>query len=209
MTGEMKIGLDDAYGLSTPDDSRRLYRDWAGSYDESFVKAHGYVYHQEIAALFARLGGRGPTLDVGCGTGVVGRVLTASPVDGLDISPEMLEAARAKGCYRELIEADLTATLPMPDGAYQGLISAGTFTEGHVGADALDELIRVAAPGALFVLGVNQRVYEELGFPAALARHAAAGAIEPARFETGRIYAKGAGHEHEDEHFLAAVFKRL
>lgn len=209
MTGEMKIGLSDAYGLATPDDSRRLYRDWAESYDETFVAAHGYVYHQEIAALFVRLGGKGPVLDVGCGTGVVGKALTARPVDGLDISPEMLKAARKKGCYRELIEADLTATLPIPDAAYAGVISAGTFTEGHVGADALDELTRVAAPRALFVLGVNQRVYDELGFPQTLARLAANGVVEPARFETGRIYAPGAGHEHEDDQFLAAVFRRL
>lgn len=205
----MKIGLSDAYGLATPDDSRRLYRDWAESYDETFVEAHGYVYHREIAKLFARLGGKGPALDIGCGTGVVGKALTARPVDGLDISPEMLAAARAKGGYRNLIEADLTATLPIPDGAYNSLISAGTFTEGHVGAGALDELVRIAAPGALFVLGVNKRVFDELGFPEVLARLAASGAIEPPRFETGRIYAEGAGHEHADERFLAMVFRKL
>lgn len=31
--------LDDAYALKTPEDSRRLYADWAASYDAEFAEA--------------------------------------------------------------------------------------------------------------------------------------------------------------------------
>lgn len=34
--------LDAAYALETPDDSRRLYADWAQTYDTSFAKDADY-----------------------------------------------------------------------------------------------------------------------------------------------------------------------
>jgi len=42
----------------------------------------------------------------------------------------------------------------IPDSAYGG-ISVGTFTHGHVGPEAIDELLRVAGPGTLFAMGSN------------------------------------------------------
>ena len=88
--------------------------------------------------------GKGPVLDIGCGTGLVGEVLAARPVDGVDISPEMLAKARAQGCYRGR-SLRILKTLAIDDDAYRGLVNAGTFTHGHVGAEALDELVRIAA----------------------------------------------------------------
>ena len=51
----------------------------------------------------------------------------------------MLEKAAEKGVYRKLIEADLTATLPLDDRSYAAVVSTGTFTLGHVGTEAMDE----------------------------------------------------------------------
>lgn len=200
--------LDGAYALKTPEDSRRLYADWAETYDEDFAARHAYVYPERLAAMLAALGAEGPLLDIGCGTGLVGEATAIRPVDGVDISPEMLDAARAKGVYRGLIAADLTASLPMPDGAYRSLISTGTFTHGHVGPEALPELIRIAAPGAIFALGINQAVFEAKGFPEALARLVADGAITEPEYETGPVYADGADHDHKDDKFTAAIFQR-
>ncbi|EKV27387.1 hypothetical protein C882_1889 [Caenispirillum salinarum AK4] len=71
-----------------------------------------------------------PVLDAGCGTGLVGVELATRGfpvVDGLDISPEMLGEARAKGVYRDLVEADMTKPLTaLATDAYAGVISVGT-----------------------------------------------------------------------------------
>lgn len=208
MTHDDRKGLGDAYKVATPDENRRLYDDWAGTYDETLRRDYAYVYPERLAALFDEAGGEGPVLDIGCGTGLVAEALGARPVDGVDISPEMLAAARAKGVYRDLIEADVTKALTLPDGAYEGLVSAGTFTVGHVGPEALPELIRIAAPGALFVLGINEMVFTDLGFPEALDGFMRAGEIDLPRYETRRAYGEGAAHEKAENVFTAAIFRR-
>ncbi|RVT83390.1 class I SAM-dependent methyltransferase [Rhodobacteraceae bacterium CCMM004] len=164
-------GLDAAYALRGPDDSRRLYRRWAETYDSDFATGEGYALPDHVAAAFVDAGGRGPVLDVGAGTGLVGERLAAldvGPVEGCDISPEMLEIADRKGVYARLFEADITAGLPAGTGPYAGVVSAGTFTLGHVGPEALATLLDAAAPGAAFALSVNAAHWRAAGFDAAL-----------------------------------------
>lgn len=173
------LNLDGAYSVETPDDSRRLYAKWADSYDEDFVVASSYVYPENVASLFADSGGSagGAVLDVGCGTGVVGVALAdlgEEIIDGIDISPEMLDVARTKesvygrAAYRDLLVADLTGPLSFSSDLYNGVISAGTFTHGHLGPEPLLELVRIAAPSAVFAIGVNAEHYESHGFDALL-----------------------------------------
>lgn len=164
--------LQSAYALKTPDDSVRLYRQWAQTYDSDFVSDSGYVLHQEVAAQFARLGGFGPVLDVGAGTGQCGIALRArgiEPVDATDISPEMLQVAGEKGAYRGLFAANLLQGLPVPEAPYQGLVSSGTFTHGHVGPDGLDPLLPVLRAGAWVVISVNAAHFAAAEFDAKLA----------------------------------------
>ena len=165
---DSKPDRDASYALKTPEDSVELYREWAKTYDQDFAKANDYRNPQLIAEQFAkRCHGDTPILDVGAGTGLVGQALAAhglAPVDALDISPEMLAVAESKGCYRNIIQGDLTGEIDIPDSVYGGVISVGTFTHGHVGPEAIDELLRVARSGALFALGINAGVYEANGF---------------------------------------------
>lgn len=175
MNNEMKISLQDAYSVETPDDSVQLYKDWADSYDEDFIGATGYVAFQRAAGFFLQQAERpvGPVLDVGCGTGAVGSVLRDGGVDvldGIDISQEMLDQAGKKktqdgaAVYTRLIQADLTGTIAIDDDYYAGIVSAGTFTHGHLGPECLDELWRVAAPGAVCSIGVNAAHFDSQGF---------------------------------------------
>src|SRR5450631_3461139 len=50
-------------------------------------------------------------IDFGCGSGVLGMALKDAglrqPLDGLDLSPVMLDLARATNCYRHLHRANL------------------------------------------------------------------------------------------------------
>ena len=76
----------------------------------------------------------------------------------------MLSQAEIKRCYSSLIEADITKKIPLENDSIGGIISAGTFTHGHVGPDAIDELIRVIKPGGLFVLSINSKFFKKSGF---------------------------------------------
>jgi|TARA_B100001964_G_scaffold29822_1_gene30652 ubiquinone/menaquinone biosynthesis C-methylase UbiE len=76
----------------------------------------------------------------------------------------MLKQAKLKGCYTSLIEADVTKKIPLKNNSIGAVVSAGTFTHGHVGPDALDELLRIAKPGGLFVLSINSKVFIKGGF---------------------------------------------
>jgi predicted TPR repeat methyltransferase len=212
MTKDDQPGLRAAYGLSTPDDSRRLYRDWAETYDDDFVAGKGYAYPQRVAELYADRGDAdAPVIDIGAGTGAVGRALVeagCAVVDGLDISPEMLAVAERKGGYRKLFEADLTQPLHLDAGAYGGAVSAGTFTHGHVGPDALEPVVRLVRRGGLLVIGVNAEHFVAEGFQAAFDRLAEAGRVSAAEYIEVGIYGPDADHEHKDDTALLAVMTR-
>ncbi|MCP3939696.1 MAG: class I SAM-dependent methyltransferase [Actinomycetia bacterium] len=198
-----ELGLDAAYALATPDDSRTLYAAWADTYDSGFIEANDYVYHRQIAAVFCRDFEGDTVLDVGCGTGVVGVELCSlgvSVIDGIDISRAMLAKAAektqgARKVYRMLVEADLTQTIDIADNTYEGLVSAGTFTHGHLGPDSLHELIRVASPGARAAIGINASHFEDHGFHATLDAMVAAGTIEPYGLVDVPMY----GHSDADD----------
>lgn len=159
--------LSRAYALQTPDDSVTLYRDWADTYDTDFAQNSDYILHEQVARHFTLIGGFGPILDVGAGTGLCGEALAArgnTPIDGTDISPEMLEVAASKDVYRDLFAANLLEGLPVPARPYQGAVSSGTFTHGHIGPEGLDPIMSVLRPRAWVVISVNAAHYAATGF---------------------------------------------
>jgi SAM-dependent methyltransferase len=200
--------LDEAYDINGPDDARKMYGDWAQTYDTSFGQAWGYIAPREIAAILKAEFAGGVILDIGAGTGLVAEHLRGLVVDALDITPEMLRVAEGKGLYRQLIEADLTGPLAIADGSYDAVISCGTFTHGHVGPECFPELLRITRPGALFVCGTIPAVLDGAGFGSALAGLVATGRIEPVRFRDIPIY-EGADHPHKDDRGLVMVFRTL
>lgn len=163
--------LAGAYALSSREETKRLYAAWAQSYDSSFSDAQGYLLPRHVVQAFVDAGGRGPVLDVGAGTGLVGQGLAAAgigPLDAVDLSPEMLDVARSKGIYRNLIAADVTQ--PLAGGPYEGIVSAGTFTLGHVGPEGIAPLITLAETGCQFVIAVNAKHFGLGGFDAFFAK---------------------------------------
>lgn len=201
--------LENAYAIETPDDNRRLYADWAETYDADFVEGTDYRMPGRIADSFTAAGGKGPVLDVGAGTGAVAMHLRAAgiaPIDGTDISPEMLAVAAQRQVYRRLFEGDVTARLDVADGTYAGVVSAGTFTLGHVGPDALDELLRVAAPGALFAISIHRAHFENAGFSAKLDSMQAK--IDDLSLTEVRIYGENATGDHAKDTALIARFRK-
>lgn len=200
-----KPDLDAAYALETPEDSRRLYANWAKTYDKSFAAEMDYQLPRMVGLIFCEaFKGSGPVLDVGAGTGLLAQNIPIRgmlEIDGLDVSPQMLAIAAKKGLYRKTIEADLTQTLDIADGVYGAVVSSGTFTHGHVGPDALDELLRIARSGAIFVLAVNAAHFVARGFEAKFA--ALEPYIEAIQKHEVNIYGAGADAAHKDD--LASI----
>ena len=202
--------LASAYALKSPDESRRLYAEWAGDYDQGFAAREDYQLHIRTARAFVAAGGQGPVLDVGAGTGLCGAVLSdlgVGPIDATDISPEMLAQAMRKDIYRDAILADLTTGIPAPPDSYSGIVSSGTFTTGHVGPEGLDALLRVARHGAQFALSINAKHFEQAGFRAAF-RALEDGRIRGLTLPKVHIYGDLASGPHKDDTALIALFEK-
>lgn len=202
--------LKSAYALRTPDDSRRLYAEWAGDYDDGFAAREDYQLHIHTARAFVSAGGQGPVLDVGAGTGLCGAILGhlgVGPIDATDISPEMLRQAMKKDIYRDAIEADITQGIPAPRDSYSGIVSSGTFTHGHVGPDGIDALLRVARHGAQFALSVNRRHFDSMGFADRIEALRTQHLIHNLRLPEVRIYGDMASGEHKDDTAVIVLFE--
>ncbi len=162
--------LDGAYALKTPEDNRAYYQRFAAHYDQDFAAGLGYIYPKAVADAFLDLTDlpNGPICDIGCGTGLVARHLKAkSPdivIDGVDISADMLSVAADKSLYQSLYEVDLTGDITSLPSGYAAIISAGTFTHGHLGPEPLHQLIRHCQVGGVFCVGVNRQHYQKYDF---------------------------------------------
>lgn len=168
-----KIRLEDAYAIATPEDNMSLYARWAENYDIEFAKSHGYILPQVVAHAVHAIRTSGRVLDIGAGTGLLGQSLGALgsyDIDATDISAQMLEQARAKNIYAHVFTSDVTATIPVPDDTYHITTSSGTFTHGHVGANAIPEILRITKPGGVFVFSVNQEFWKKSGFDTSISR---------------------------------------
>ncbi|KJZ76811.1 hypothetical protein HIM_03688 [Hirsutella minnesotensis 3608] len=160
--------LATAYSLTDVGATRSLYDEWAATYDAEMSEAsQDYVAPASASAhLLKCLGPDFKTariLDAGCGTGLVGVHLArlgASAVDGIDLSPGMLDVARRTGAYKALDAVDLSKPLRCADNEYRAVVCVGTLTQGHVGPEPLAEFVRVVQPGGFVVTTVLGSIWE-------------------------------------------------
>lgn len=141
-----------------PSDVREVadrYDAWARSYD---VDLTSWSYQAPAAVaetVTTRHPVAGSVLDVGCGTGLVGRALRArgfaGQILGLDISRESLEIARQSGSYDSLAQADLQQPLPLQDDGVDAVVCVGVMTYLPEVEAVWREFARVARPGGLVV----------------------------------------------------------
>jgi predicted TPR repeat methyltransferase len=144
----------------------KAYDEWADFYDQDLIGEMGYVApalacRQLLGYLEKK---HAIILDAGCGTGLVGAYLFQQGyrnLEGFDYSGPMLGEAKKKGVYNVLHQGDLTRPLDLPDNGYAAIISVGTFTCGHIGPKAFDELIRITSPGGYLCFTVRERAWEK------------------------------------------------
>lgn len=161
--------LNKVYTAKNHGELMDAYKDWAADYDADTVDAFGYVAHIESAKALDKVmtDKDAKILDAGAGTGLVGEELKKmgyTKMDALDYSKEMLDEAGKKGVYGALIQADMSQPLDINDNAYDAVVCTGTFTFGHVDANAFDELVRITRPGGMVCFTIREGAYEEYGY---------------------------------------------
>ena len=203
--------LENAYKLSTPADNIDYYRQFSPFYDTDFVEQMGYRYPKVIADAYRKLATTAdvPVADIGCGTGLVAAELGVLPedIDGMDISPAMLGVARERRLYRNLYEVDLTGHLGMFSRLYGAVLSAGTFTHGHLGPAPLRNLLEIARPGGLFIIGINRVHYEKEGFRDVLGAMTRDRRISEVEIEEAKIYSR-ADHDHSEDRAFIIQYRK-
>ena len=202
--------LHRAYSLGAPDTHIDFYRDFAELYDTTYAASLGYIYPLAIASVLSgQQRPEGAILDIGCGTGLVAAaVRKAEPgavVDGVDISPDMIDKAREKGDYRSLMQADLTADYSHVPTDYAAIVSAGTFTFGHLGPELIPGMVGLCRSGAVAALGVNSIYFAEQGFRSVLDALEADGRIGNVVLHEMPIY-DGRDAAHQDDTAMILAF---
>jgi ubiquinone/menaquinone biosynthesis C-methylase UbiE len=83
---------------------------------------------------------------------------------GLDYSVDMLKIAKSKKIYKKLIQESLSKKTTLRSNQLDVVLCTGVLTSGHVGAKAINELIRVTKNRGYLILSIAENIYEKLGF---------------------------------------------
>ena len=110
---------------------RHLFDQFSADYDARMIGQLAYAAPQILFDLAGMvMPGRDglAILDLGCGTGLAGAAFKplASRLDGVDLSPAMIEKAKTRNIYDDLAVADLETALSGPGPQYDLILAADT-----------------------------------------------------------------------------------
>ena len=150
---------------------RHLFDQFAPDYDSRMLSQLQYRAPAILRELGEMLGLAADApytmLDLGCGTGLMGAAARdwASRLDGIDLSPVMVQKARERGIYNDLAVSDIADWLAACERRYDIVFAADTLV--YLGE--LEPLFRhvsqVLSPGGYFLFTVEKKDGEgfELG----------------------------------------------
>ena len=151
---------------------------WGASYGslaavQAAFDRFGPEYHEAIlesgvpagaaAALMPYLHSSAQGIDFGCGSGALGLALKSAglrqPLDGLDLSPVMLDLAAKTGCYRHLQRANLLSPEACPPlhGPYDFAVTMGLIGDYVPYYVALPYILSCLSPGGFLGFAVESR----------------------------------------------------
>jgi predicted TPR repeat methyltransferase len=139
----------------------KVFDDFAASFDAK-LKQLSYRAPEIVAALVADSHLAAATgldvLDAGCGTGLCGPLIGgyARRLVGVDLSGRMLDQARERGMYHELVQGELTAYLREHEQAFDLIVSADTLVYFGPLADVAAAAAAALRPGGVFVFTVEE-----------------------------------------------------
>ena len=146
-------------------DVRAGYGEWSRTYEQDVLDEMDLRLLNRVQTVDWQAQDR--ILDLACGTGRIGVWLkehTSSSLDGVDLTPEMLEQAESKGVYRHLHHASITET-GLPDDSYNLCIQS--LADEHL-ADVNPlyiEAARVTKPAGYFVIVGFHPQFMMMGIP--------------------------------------------
>lgn len=134
---------------------RQLFDDYANHFDSALVDGLGYCGPEQMGEVLSRVLDRHnglAVLDAGCGTGLAAPVLRplAAWLDGLDISPAMVERAERRGLYDRLEVGELIAGLSARPGCYDVVVAADVLVYFGNLAPLLTAAALALKPGGMF-----------------------------------------------------------
>ena len=175
-----------------PVEVRALYDAWADRYEQD-LDAWDYRTPHDVAELLHEAQpDAARVLDVGCGTGRVGRALRATgftSIVGCDLSPNVLEHAEATGLYERVVEVDLQQ-LPTPfaDDEFDALSCVGVLTYLPDTEATLREFFRLVRTGGTIAFSQREDVWGERGCRALIGRLVAEGVCRKLHLSEPRPY---------------------
>lgn len=108
-------------------------------------------------------------LEVGCGTGLLGKELESynfQNLQGIDISEKSLKVAQELKIYKGLDLAELEKRLDFADNQFDALVSGQMFASKQVPLNAFSELMRILKPQGLLAMNLlvedNDYYYNQL-----------------------------------------------
>ena len=145
---------------------RQEFDAFADQFDATLTNWLDYRAPQLVAeAVRAALGERAvtaSTIDLGCGTGLAAPLLRPMTrrLEGVDLSPRMLEKARARGGYDALHEGEIGKFLAPRRARYTLAVACDVFCYFGELAPAFAAVAAALKPGALFAFTVERHAGE-------------------------------------------------
>ena len=139
---------------------RVLFDRFASSFDENLSEL-GYRAPELLAATlgeYVATDGRLEILDAGCGTGLCGPLLRsmARRLVGVDLSPGMIDKARPRDVYDELVVGELCAFMRTRPGAFDVIVSADTLVYFGALEEAAAAAHQCIRPGGMLAFTVER-----------------------------------------------------
>jgi predicted TPR repeat methyltransferase len=144
-----------------PEYTQNLFNSYALYYDQHMQNTLHYAIPQHIEEELRTCTGISwpveRTLDLGCGTGLSGVVLQAfsEHLTGVDLSFKMLQQAKTKQVYDEVVESEIIAFLTRETSSYNIIVSADVLP--YLGElDTLFQAIRARlTPSGVFIFNIE------------------------------------------------------
>jgi predicted TPR repeat methyltransferase len=148
-------------GQLRPDHVAHLFDKYADRFDKHLQENLGYRIPEQLAEAVAVVRGVDTrpmdVFDLGCGTGLCGPFLRpmAATLHGVDLSPAMIEKARARGVYDELVVGDLVEALKARPRAFDLLTAADVMIYLGDLAPVMEAAATALRPGGLLAFSVE------------------------------------------------------
>ncbi|HXJ01897.1 MAG TPA: tetratricopeptide repeat protein [Micropepsaceae bacterium] len=144
---------------------RNLFDEFSSDYDETMLETLGYRAHLHLRALADRVLPRFPAgrriLDLGSGTGLVGEVFkdlaAGGRLDGVDLSPRMIEAAQQRAIYDDLILGDIETVLAAFERSYDLILAADTMIYFGDLEPTLTNVFKRLIPGGFYIFAIERK----------------------------------------------------